>query len=93
MFKGKICTCVYSSWLLNVLSSFLCYRLLVRSSDYYLHGVVSRSTLCNRKGTGESVDEVMKEVAREMGMVGFKRVQLPNLEKDLLQMDEVSSYY
>ena len=61
----------------------------MRSSDYYLHGVLLGSLLCGRKGTVGRIDEVMRGVAREMGMNAFKQSQLPNLETNLLHMDEV----
>ena len=68
-------------------------RLLVRSSEHYLHGLLSGSTFFGGdkkpSGSGENVDDVIKEVARVMGVSGFKLIQSPSLEKDLLHMDEV----
>ncbi len=62
-------------------------RLLVRSSEHYLHGVVASCALCGR--ASESVQEVVKAVAKEMCVEDFKIAQLPDLEKELLRIDEV----
>lgn len=62
----------------------------MRCSDHYLHGLVSSSSLCGRRS--DSMEEVVKAVAREMGVEDFKLAQLPDLEKELLRIDEVRSH-
>jgi len=66
-------------------------RLLVRSSEHYLHGVVSAAMLLGEKklGSVNSMDDIVKEVGQVMGVSGFRSVHTPSLEKDLLHMDEV----
>lgn len=60
----------------------------MRSSDHYLHGVVSSTALCGR--TSDSVEEVVKAVAKEIGIQDFKPAHLQqDLEKELLRIDEV----
>lgn len=60
----------------------------MRSSDHYLQGVVSSTVLCGRKSA--SVEEVVKAVAKEIGIEDFKPANLQqDLEKELLRIDEV----
>ena len=67
-------------------------RLLVRSSEHYLHGTVLASMLFGEKKSTvsvDNVDDIMKEVGHVMGVSGFRLVHAPSLAKDLLHMDEV----
>ena len=61
-------------------------RLLVRSSDHYLHGLVPISQLdCNKL----SQDEVAQAVGRAMNLLTIlKPVQHPNISLELLRVDE-----
>lgn len=73
---------------LTQLSSSLLSRVLIRSSDHYLHGVVGAGQL----GACEhSRDEVVTAMARELGLASFfKPAQFPNIQQELLKIDEVS---
>lgn len=59
----------------------------MRSSDHYLHEMVSSVSLCGMKSN--SIEEVVKGVAKEIGLVDFKPAQLRDLENELLRIDEV----
>ena len=84
--------------LVSKLVCFICglslsrVRLLVRSSEHYLHGTVLASMLFGEKKSTvsvDNVDDIMKEVGHVMGVSGFRLVHAPSLAKDLLHMDEV----
>lgn len=59
----------------------------MRCSDHYLHGVVSSASLCGRNS--DSMEEVVRAVAKEMCVEDFKPAQMNDLEKELLSIDEV----
>lgn len=80
--KGN-CHCV----LFIQLCLFITCRLLVRSSDHYLHVVMPSAPLCGN--STDSVEEVVKAVAKEMCVEDFKPAQLNDLENELLRIDEV----
>ena len=65
-------------------------RLLIRSSDFYLHMVVSGSALCG----GHCADhmELVDIIGREMKLCcPFQPAQYPTMDKELLRIDEVRS--
>lgn len=59
----------------------------MRSSDHYLHGVISSDSLCGNKSL--CIDEVVKVVAEKVELSEFKPAQLRDIEKELLRIDEV----
>ena len=59
----------------------------MRSSDHYLHEMVSSVSVCGLKS--DSIEEVVKGVATQMGVVDFKQAHLRDLENELLRIDEV----
>jgi len=64
------------------------YRILLRSSDHYLHGVLSLSSATKTA----SLDETVRAIAKEVGLVTqFKLAQFPDIEKEFLRIDEVES--
>ena len=66
-------------------------RLLVRSSDHYLHGTLPASQLGVTQLT--SHEEVVSAVGKEMGLCKFfKQAQFPDLSKELLRIDEVACW-
>lgn len=79
--RKPLCSIYIQLWL------FITCRLLVRSSDHYLHVVVPSAPLCGN--STDSVEEVVKAVAKEMCIEDFKPAQLTDLEKELLRIDEV----
>lgn len=63
-------------------------RLLIRSSDYYLHMVVSGSALCG--GHCANHLELVDIIGKEMKLcTRFQPAQFPAIEKELLKIDEV----
>ena len=75
--------------LYSINRSSLLSRLLLRSSDHYLHGVISSGSLCG-DGKPCCMDDVVKAVAEKIELNEFKPAQLRDLEKELLRIDEVN---
>ncbi len=66
--------------------SFL-YRILLRSSDHYLHGLLSVSADCSKT---VSIEATVRAIAKEVGLTApFKLSLYPDTEKELLRIDEV----
>ena len=64
-------------------------RLLIRSSDFYLHMVVSGRALCG--GQCANYMELVDIIGREMKLCcPFQPAQYPAMDKELLKIDEVS---
>ncbi len=64
----------------------------MRSSDHYLHGVISSDSLCG-DGKKTCMEDVVKAMAEKIELVSeFKPAQLRDLEKELLRIDEVETY-
>jgi len=67
------------------------FRLLVRSSDHYLHGTLPASQLGVTQLT--SHEEVVSAVGKEMGLCKFfKPAQFPDISMELLRIDEVACW-
>ena len=65
---------------------FFSCRILVRSSDHYLHGLISVGQL---DVTQLSREEVVSAIARAMNLhTSFKKASSPNIEQELLKIDE-----
>ena len=59
----------------------------MRSSDHYLHGLVSAPELGASRYDRE---EVVSAIGKEMNLlVYFKPATIPNLQEELLKIDEV----
>lgn len=74
-------------YLYSFMAIYITCRLLVRSSDHYLHVVVPSASLCGRNS--DSVEDVVTAISKEMSVEDFKPALLNNLEKELLRIDEV----
>ncbi len=62
------------------------HRILLRSSDHYLHGLLSISTDCK----SVTVEDTVRALAKEVGLItAFKLAQYPDIENELLRIDEV----
>lgn len=67
-------------------TSFFFYRILVRSSDHYLHGLIPVGEL---DVTQLSREEVVNAISRAMNLqTSFKPAGLPNMVNELLKIDE-----
>lgn len=70
----------------NITFHFLLIRILVRSSDHYLHGLIPVGEL---DVTQLSREEVVNAIARAMNLqTSFKMAALPNMGQELLKIDE-----
>ena len=62
------------------------HRILLRSSDHYLHGLLSITADCKTV----TVEDTVRALAKEVGlMTAFKLATYPDIEKELLRIDEV----
>ena len=65
------------------------HRILVRSSDHYLSGLLPASQLAVTNAL--DVNEVVAAIGKEMNLLmPFKPAQFPDIQKELLKIDEVS---
>lgn len=63
-------------------------RILVRSSDYYLHGALASSDLGLEARA--SKEQVVAALGKETGLNGFFRpAHFPSIHEELLRIDEV----
>lgn len=73
--------------------SSLCHcRVLVRSSNHYVTGVVGVGELVGGELGRVEREEVVAVLAKEMGLeTSFKPTLFQDLQRDLLKIDEVST--
>jgi len=66
-----------------------CYRVIVRSPDYYVHGLLLPSNLSANR---YDKDDIVSSLGKEMSFTSlFKFADKPNLPEEILQLDEVST--
>ena len=66
------------------------HRILVRSSDHYVHGVVGVGELVGGEMGRVEKEEMVVALGKEMGLqTCFKPALLPDIQRELLKIDEV----
>ena len=81
--NGQWATCYFDSMYIVL------HRILVRSSDHYLHGLLYASEVGANMHERE---EVVSAIGKEMNLLTFFKIaQQPNIQEDLLKIDEVMS--